>query len=74
MLVLSRKVGEEIVIDGEIRVSIVRVRWESRAAGNPSACGRQHSAAGHSTASRKSCVGSTGAALLADSGRPVSRR
>jgi carbon storage regulator len=26
MLVLSRKVGEEIVIDGEIRVSIVRVR------------------------------------------------
>jgi carbon storage regulator len=25
MLVLSRKVGEEIVIDGEIRVSIVRV-------------------------------------------------
>jgi carbon storage regulator len=26
MLVLSRKVGEEIIIDGEIRVSIVRVR------------------------------------------------
>jgi carbon storage regulator len=26
MLVLSRKVGEEIIIDGDIRVSIVRVR------------------------------------------------
>ena len=26
MLVLSRKVGEEIVINGEIRVSVVRVR------------------------------------------------
>ena len=26
MLVLSRKVGEEVIIDGEIRISIVRVR------------------------------------------------
>jgi carbon storage regulator len=26
MLVLTRKVGEELIIDGEIRVSIVRVR------------------------------------------------
>jgi carbon storage regulator len=26
MLVLSRKVGEELIIDGEIRISIVRVR------------------------------------------------
>jgi len=26
MLVLSRKVGEEIIINGEIRVSVVRVR------------------------------------------------
>lgn len=26
MLVLSRKVGEEVIIDGEIRISVVRVR------------------------------------------------
>lgn len=26
MLVLSRKVGEEVIIDGHIRVSVVRVR------------------------------------------------
>ena len=26
MLVLSRKVGEEVIIDGEIRIAIVRVR------------------------------------------------
>jgi carbon storage regulator len=26
MLVLSRKVGEEVIIDGEIRIAVVRVR------------------------------------------------
>ena len=60
MLVLSRKVGEDVIIDGEIRVSVIRVRgnrvrWGFKAP--PSVCIRRQETDADSKTTREMGTG-----------------
>ncbi len=66
MLVLTRKVGEELMINGDIRVSVVRVCGNRVRLGIQCALGRMHPAARLDVDRENTRLQTAGSALLLD--------